>query len=213
MVIETPIGALSVASSGGAVSGVHFGAVADAGPVAGDPVLAAAVEELERYFAGALTDFEVPVAAAARHRVRARGVARDDAHPVRRDEDLRRGRRGRRRPGGGPGGRCGLQPQPAPGDRAVPPGRRRRRQAGRLRRRRCRASGSCSSWRRGSASSASPASRPTPTLETARRFHVEAEPCLVQVPAAQRSMSPSMNASTASCASWSAYCTGGDFMK
>jgi methylated-DNA-[protein]-cysteine S-methyltransferase len=63
MVIETPIGALSVASSGGAVSGVHFGAVADAGPVAGDPVLAAAVDELERYFAGTLTDFAVPVAA------------------------------------------------------------------------------------------------------------------------------------------------------
>jgi methylated-DNA-[protein]-cysteine S-methyltransferase len=62
-VIDSPIGELSVASSGDSVAGVAFGAVSEWGPVGSDRVLAAAVEELEHYFQGGLTDFTVPFAA------------------------------------------------------------------------------------------------------------------------------------------------------
>ena len=60
-VIDSPIGALSVASDGVGVSGVHFGAVEEPGPIDVDAVLPAAVEELRHYFAGTLTDFTVPI--------------------------------------------------------------------------------------------------------------------------------------------------------
>jgi methylated-DNA-[protein]-cysteine S-methyltransferase len=62
-VIDSPIGELSVASAGGSVCGLTFGAVAEWGPAGSDPVLAAAVEELGHYFAGSLTEFSVPFAA------------------------------------------------------------------------------------------------------------------------------------------------------
>jgi methylated-DNA-[protein]-cysteine S-methyltransferase len=60
-VIDSPIGALSVASDGSGVSGVHFGAVDGPGPVDVDAVLPAAVDELRHYFDGTLTDFTVPL--------------------------------------------------------------------------------------------------------------------------------------------------------
>jgi methylated-DNA-[protein]-cysteine S-methyltransferase len=58
-VVDSPIGPLSVASDGAGVSGLRFGAV-DARPDA-DSVLSLAADELERYFAGTLTEFTVPV--------------------------------------------------------------------------------------------------------------------------------------------------------
>jgi methylated-DNA-[protein]-cysteine S-methyltransferase len=59
-VLDTPVGPLSVASDGAGVSGVRFGAVTTSGGPA-DEVLAAAVDELGRYFAGSLTAFTVPL--------------------------------------------------------------------------------------------------------------------------------------------------------
>jgi methylated-DNA-[protein]-cysteine S-methyltransferase len=60
-VIDSPIGALSVASDGAGVSGVRFGAVDESGPVDVDAVLPAVVDELRHYFDGTLTDFTVPL--------------------------------------------------------------------------------------------------------------------------------------------------------
>jgi methylated-DNA-[protein]-cysteine S-methyltransferase len=63
MVVESPIGALSVASVDGAVAGLSFGAADVRAPARSDRVLAAAAEELAAYFAGGLTEFTVPHAA------------------------------------------------------------------------------------------------------------------------------------------------------
>jgi methylated-DNA-[protein]-cysteine S-methyltransferase len=58
-VVDSPIGPLSVASDGVGVSGLRFGAVSSVS--ARDALLDEAVDELERYFAGSLTAFAVPV--------------------------------------------------------------------------------------------------------------------------------------------------------
>ncbi|MEU4214772.1 methylated-DNA--[protein]-cysteine S-methyltransferase [Actinoplanes sp. NPDC026623] len=55
LLMESPIGPLGVKLDGDTVVGVRFGATY------GDPGTHPAVEQLEAYFTGALTDFTVPV--------------------------------------------------------------------------------------------------------------------------------------------------------
>jgi len=60
VVLDTPIGALSVASDGAAVNRVMFGGYdRPAGP---DPVLEAAKVQLDEYFGGTRTEFDLPLA-------------------------------------------------------------------------------------------------------------------------------------------------------
>ena len=134
-VIDSPIGALSVASDGVGVSGVHFGAVEEPGPIDVDAVLPAAVEELRHYFAGTLTDFTVPISV-PRGSPFERAVWREmSLIPYGETRTYGAVAAAVGDPDGRAGGGGGLQPQPDPGDRAVPPHRRGGRQAGRLRRR------------------------------------------------------------------------------
>jgi methylated-DNA-[protein]-cysteine S-methyltransferase len=60
---DTPVGPLQLAASDGALTGLRFGTSPVAGePSPDDPVLRAAAEELDAYFAGSLRDFTVPLA-------------------------------------------------------------------------------------------------------------------------------------------------------
>jgi methylated-DNA-[protein]-cysteine S-methyltransferase len=61
--LDTPIGPVAVAADERAVRAVHLGPVAPAGPAEG--LLAEALEQLRAYFAGARTEFELPVAEGA----------------------------------------------------------------------------------------------------------------------------------------------------
>lgn len=66
-IIATPVDDLLLIADGDALVGVHFAnhrrRVADLGPaaVADDPILAVAEEQLGDYFAGARTDFDLPI--------------------------------------------------------------------------------------------------------------------------------------------------------
>ncbi|MFF5172339.1 methylated-DNA--[protein]-cysteine S-methyltransferase [Micromonospora sp. NPDC000089] len=62
-VLDSPIGEFSVATDADAVCGAHFGRVASALEEPGDPLARRVVDELRAYFAGELTEFDVPVAA------------------------------------------------------------------------------------------------------------------------------------------------------
>ena len=57
-VVQSPIGPLTVDTDGDTVIGVRFGALDGAAPA---PIPGAAVSQLAGYFAGALTEFTVPV--------------------------------------------------------------------------------------------------------------------------------------------------------
>jgi len=61
--VETPIGALGVAAEHGEIVALHFGGVGR-GRVADDPepVLREAAAQLEAYFRGELTEFDLPLA-------------------------------------------------------------------------------------------------------------------------------------------------------
>ena len=71
--VPSPIGALGVAADEGEITNIHFGGVGrhqhsggvGRQPVAADPapVLRRAKEQLDAYFAGELTDFDLPLAA------------------------------------------------------------------------------------------------------------------------------------------------------
>ena len=74
-----------------------------------------------------------PAARPARRWVPATGLETDQPHPVRADHQLRRPGPAARRRRAGQGRRPGGRPQPAVGDRALPPGRRQGRPAHRLR--------------------------------------------------------------------------------
>ncbi|MDG4794704.1 methylated-DNA--[protein]-cysteine S-methyltransferase [Micromonospora sp. WMMD1082] len=60
-VLDSPIGEFSVATEGGSVCGTHFGPVANATAEPVDEASRRAVQELRAYFAGELTEFDVPV--------------------------------------------------------------------------------------------------------------------------------------------------------
>ena len=60
-VLDSPIGEFSVATIGGSVCGAHFGPVENVTADPLDEVSQRAVAELRAYFAGELTEFEVPV--------------------------------------------------------------------------------------------------------------------------------------------------------
>jgi methylated-DNA-[protein]-cysteine S-methyltransferase len=64
--VPAPIGALGVAAADGELTAVHFGGIGKH-PVASDPppVLVEAARQLEAYFRGELSDFDVPLAAPA----------------------------------------------------------------------------------------------------------------------------------------------------
>ncbi|MGC9667024.1 methylated-DNA--[protein]-cysteine S-methyltransferase [Planosporangium sp. 12N6] len=59
-VLSTPVGDLSVASDGAAVCAVRFGRYD--GPTTDDPLLVTAAAQLEEYFAGRRTAFDLPLA-------------------------------------------------------------------------------------------------------------------------------------------------------
>lgn len=61
-VLDSPIGEFSIATDGAAVCGAHFGRVDAAVDEPHDELSGRAVAELRAYFAGALTEFGVPVA-------------------------------------------------------------------------------------------------------------------------------------------------------
>jgi methylated-DNA-[protein]-cysteine S-methyltransferase len=63
--VPSPIGDLGVAADGGEITTVHFGGVGRQ-EIANDPapVLNAAREQLDAFFAGELTEFDLPLAAA-----------------------------------------------------------------------------------------------------------------------------------------------------
>ena len=96
--------------------------------------VAAAVEQIDAYFAGALTDFSLPLDPAGTDFQRRVWLALADI-PYGRDRELR----GAGRPGGEPEGlsgrRPGQRPQPHPPRPALPPGHRGQREPHRLRRR------------------------------------------------------------------------------
>ncbi len=141
VLVESPVGELGVGLGDGAVSGVSFGrpkgvAVGDDGADRWQRELLSQVSgELAEYFAGRRATFDVAYAVRPRQRFRAGGMGGDRRDPVRRDDQLRCDRPGGRRARWRPGGRAGLQPQPGSDHRAVPPGDRLGREAGRLRRR------------------------------------------------------------------------------
>jgi methylated-DNA-[protein]-cysteine S-methyltransferase len=60
--LDTPIGGLGIATDGGAVCRISFGGapLVTSDPLA-DPVLGEAGTQLDRYFAGALTEFDLPL--------------------------------------------------------------------------------------------------------------------------------------------------------
>ncbi len=58
---DTPIGALTVTETDGAVTAIAFGAETDADQNAETPLLRAAEAELRAYFAGTLREFSVPI--------------------------------------------------------------------------------------------------------------------------------------------------------
>ncbi|MFD0783664.1 methylated-DNA--[protein]-cysteine S-methyltransferase [Micromonospora azadirachtae] len=60
-VLDSPIGEFSLATDGTSVCGAHFGRVDAAAAEPEDDLTRQAVDELRAYFAGALTDFTVPV--------------------------------------------------------------------------------------------------------------------------------------------------------
>jgi methylated-DNA-[protein]-cysteine S-methyltransferase len=62
MVISTPVGDLSLATDGAAVCRVQFGRYEGRAARSGDPLLTAASAQLEEYFAGRRTAFELPLA-------------------------------------------------------------------------------------------------------------------------------------------------------
>lgn len=62
---ESPIGLLHLASNGSELIGVHFIDQCRTDPSAGDPTIdpfPAAVEQLDKYFAGVLQQFDLPIA-------------------------------------------------------------------------------------------------------------------------------------------------------
>jgi methylated-DNA-[protein]-cysteine S-methyltransferase len=60
LVVDSPVGQLTLTSDAGVLVGVRFGAV-DAPTTTDDPVLSTMEAQLRAYFAGTLTDFTVPV--------------------------------------------------------------------------------------------------------------------------------------------------------
>ena len=86
-----------------------------------------AARQLDEYFAGTRTRFDLPLDFRALARIpprRARPPGRDR---LRAHRKLRAGRAARRQPAGGAGGRLGVRHQSAPRRRALPPGRALRR--------------------------------------------------------------------------------------
>ncbi|MEW2474436.1 methylated-DNA--[protein]-cysteine S-methyltransferase [Micromonospora gifhornensis] len=59
--LDSPIGIFSVATEGGSVCGTRFGPVETATEVPADETSRRAVAELRAYFAGELTEFDIPV--------------------------------------------------------------------------------------------------------------------------------------------------------
>lgn len=61
ILFDTPIGALTVTETDGAITAIAFGAETDAAQNAETPLLRAAEAELRAYFAGTLREFSVPI--------------------------------------------------------------------------------------------------------------------------------------------------------
>ena len=61
LTISSPVGRLTIEEEGGAVVAIRWG---DAGRSNGSPLLNEAARQLDAYFAGRLTDFDLPLAAA-----------------------------------------------------------------------------------------------------------------------------------------------------
>jgi|SRR4051794_12865441 len=59
-IIESPVGELSLASDGEALTALHFGRAVEAGGTP-DALLEAACDQLEAYFAGERTSFDLPL--------------------------------------------------------------------------------------------------------------------------------------------------------
>lgn len=60
LTISTPVGRLSIEEDDGAIIAIRWG---DGGPSNGSPLLAEAARQLDAYFAGLLTEFDLPLAA------------------------------------------------------------------------------------------------------------------------------------------------------
>jgi len=60
--MDSPIGGLRIQASSGLITGVDFGANKPRKQRASDPLLDRAEEQLTAYFAGELTDFDLPLA-------------------------------------------------------------------------------------------------------------------------------------------------------
>ena len=86
--IDSPVGELTLASDGEALTLLHFGRTA-AGTGPEDAVLRRARTELEEFFAGDRRAFDVPVRPRGTPFQEAR-VGRAARHPLRRDRGLRR---------------------------------------------------------------------------------------------------------------------------
>ena len=61
LTISSPVGRLTIEEDDGAVIAIRWG---DGGPSNGSPLLAEAARQLDAYFAGLLTEFDLPLAAA-----------------------------------------------------------------------------------------------------------------------------------------------------
>jgi methylated-DNA-[protein]-cysteine S-methyltransferase len=61
-VLSTPVGDVSLATDGAAVCRVHFGRYEGRSAGSGEPILAMAEAQLDEYFAGRRTDFDLPLA-------------------------------------------------------------------------------------------------------------------------------------------------------
>jgi methylated-DNA-[protein]-cysteine S-methyltransferase len=65
LIIDSPIGDLLLTAEGGALTAVHMEPLAERPEASGrNPVLTAARKQLDRYFAGRMTEFDLPLAPA-----------------------------------------------------------------------------------------------------------------------------------------------------
>ena len=63
-VVPSPVGPLVLVADAGSIRGLRFGGSVSADSGADEPVLTAAADQLAAYFAGGLTDFDLPLALA-----------------------------------------------------------------------------------------------------------------------------------------------------
>ena len=136
--VDSPVGPLTLAGRGGRL--MHLRMVDQTyepshdGWERDDAAFPDAVEQLESYFAGERTEFDLELDL-RRHDVPAQRVGGAADHPVRRDAVLRRDRGADRLAGSVPRGGSGQRPQSDRHHRALPSGDRFERQPHRIRRR------------------------------------------------------------------------------